>query len=277
MIFSHKQIMDLSQDAKNEKIKIENPHFSTLLCKIEKEDWDEAIYIAENKSKFTMNYSQNGMLRNDEIKFNNQLQGCLAEIALEQYLSLIGFEVVRYDKIRTDNFKSPKGEFDLKIILNKDDLKNKIDILPEYLTKKMQEHDSNLNKIELLIESRSSKLFDFTKIQDQPIIGKYSNQIKENEKDSDLFFKSLFYIRDKNKSLMENLKIKNSFIITGGCFLQDFKNYGYIGNLGQSNTKYHLLKIREENQLINFEKTLKSIIQKDELNFKNQNKKISLK
>lgn len=144
-----------------------------------------------------MNYNQNGEIRTQQTKFNNQLQGCLAEIGIQQYLTNLGFHVVRYDEIRTDNFKSPKGEFDLKIILP--------------------------NNQELFIESRSSKFYDIYSMPDQPIIGKYQNQVKQHEKDNDLFFKSLFYIRDKNRSLLDNLNIKKSFIISGGCKALHYK------------------------------------------------------
>lgn len=221
------------------------PDFNFLLCKIENNDLEEALYIAENKSKFTMNYNQNGEIRTQQTKFNNQLQGCLAEIGIQQYLTNLGFHVVRYDEIRTDNFKSLKGEFDLKIILP--------------------------NEQELFIESRSSKFYDIYSMPNQPIIGKYQNQVKQHEKDNDLFFKSLFYIRDKNRSLLDNLNVKRSFIISGGCTLQDFKQHGYIGNLGQNNTKYNLLKITKENEMNNFEKTLLNILEKQQLNLNLEN------
>lgn len=48
----------------------------------------------------------------------------------------------------------------------------------------------------------------------------YQNKIYE--KIGDLFFKSLFYIRDKNKSLMENLKIKKQFYYYRWLFFARF-------------------------------------------------------
>lgn len=213
------------------------------MCQFSDEDLKEAIEIAKVKSQFTMNVDQNGISRNNVKKFNNQLQGILAEIAVETLLKEMDLNPIRYDKIRTDGFRSAKGEFDLKF--------------------KIQDK-------EFLVESRSSKFYNLNQIIDHPIIGSYKNQFKRQEKENDLFFKTLFFIKDKKKSLIENISEKKTFILTGGAFLEDFKNNGYVGNLGQSNTQYNLLKIEKQNQMDIFIERL-LLFKKQELDMKNKN------
>ena len=217
--------------------------FEFLLSSVEEEDLLLALDTAKKKAKHTMSYNQNGEQRDIQTKINNQFQGIIAEIAIEKYLTLlleplndkyhkenIFLKIIRYDAIRTDNFTSPKGEFDLKIIC-----KQNQQLL-----------------FEKTIEVRSSKIYDLRKIKEQPIIKKYTNFLKSFEKDNDYFFKAIFNIRNRELSLIDNLKIKNAFAIIGGASLEDFKQNGYKGNLGQVNTTYELLKIKKHNEINNF-------------------------
>lgn len=75
------------------------------------------------KSRHTNAGSQNGASRPRSKKFDKQLEGILGEIAAEHYVQQLlaipegaGVTVHRYDDVRTDDFKSPKGEYDLRIL-----------------------------------------------------------------------------------------------------------------------------------------------------------------
>lgn len=226
--------------------------FPLIVCEFN-DDWIEyAIEIAKLKMQFTMNYDQNGNKRNYITKLNNQLQGILAECGIQNYFAFIAncFEIndisfQRYDEVRVDGFSSPKNEYDLKII--------------------------NGQK-EWIVESRSSKLYDINNISEQKIIGKYQNQYKGNEKESDLYIKTCFYIRDKNKTLLDNFLCKKSIVIMAGATRKMMLKNGYIGNLNQANTQYHLLNIKKENQMDNFNQNLISLFLFSQLDFQKENK-----
>ncbi len=210
-----------------------------------------AIKTALLKSQHTMNENQNGLKRNYFQKFNKQLQGILAEIAvkkiLERVADNIDIEVIRYDEVRTDNFKYSKGEYDLKI---------------------------KTKSKELIVEVRSSMFYKhliFENIKKEPIIGSYTNNVKKAEKPSDLFFRP-FIILESSKTIIEGLENNDlKLIIPSACTINHFNKNGYIGKLGQLNTEYNLVNISTETNIINFCQNLKLYLMN--LN----NKKISVK
>src|SRR5690554_6443725 len=82
----------------------------------------KAIEQAQMKAAHTMVASQAGQYRSPELKFNRQLMGTLAEITAQEFLKEgiraleieDKWEIIRYDDIRTDDFKSPENEYDIK-------------------------------------------------------------------------------------------------------------------------------------------------------------------
>jgi hypothetical protein len=199
-----------------------------------------AIKTAILKSQHTIDHNQNGIKRNFFDKFNKQLQGILAEISVKKILERVTTDlscnVMRYDEVRTDNFASPKGEYDLKI-----KTKNK----------------------EVIIEVRSSMFYKDLKLRNikkEPIIGSYTNNIKKTEKPSDMFFRPFIKMK-KSKTIIEGLENNDlEIIIPSACTINHFNKNGYVGNLGQSNTEYNLVNISENTNIINFCQNLKKYL-----------------
>ena len=78
----------------------------------------------EQKVKHTIQAGQDGIIRSNSLKLQNQFRGMIAEIyaveLLKSWLAdskLLNWEVIRYDDVRTDKFKSPNNEYDIKIPL----------------------------------------------------------------------------------------------------------------------------------------------------------------
>jgi hypothetical protein len=71
--------------------------------------------------------SQNSEKRTSDQKFNKQFQGILSEIIVEEYLKMLfkdSAKIVRYDDVRTNDFKSAKNEYDINVfdLFNEDKL-----------------------------------------------------------------------------------------------------------------------------------------------------------
>lgn len=201
-------------------------------------DVDTAIYKkckeqAEKKSKHTMNASQSGAFRSGQKKFQNQLRGCLAEefakLLIEQYCKNHdkNVSVIRYDNVRTDDFTSPEGEFDIKII-NGDDLK--------------------------YLESRSSVVHNRSfedGLRQLNIVGPYSSIAKLSEKANDFYIQPLFRYKDYMKrdfyshgleDLIETDKVELHFV--GGADYDLMFEKGVSRSLGQgASTTYKTIQI----------------------------------
>ncbi len=147
------------------------------------EDYSAAVSQARQKSQHTMAASQNGMTRPQITKYNMQLMGIIAEIACKEYLEKIirdikstnSWKVLRYDEIRTDEFKSPENEYDLKI-------------------QQVAEPEE-----EIYVESRSSITYDRSfqeGLEKYDIIGPYTSIAKSSEDDNDIYL--------LNNPLLEN-------------------------------------------------------------------------
>lgn len=218
----------------------ENKNYPYLSFNFTEQEKIYAIRTALLKSQHTMNENQNGFKREPLQKFNKQLQGILAEMSVKKILERvnkdINLSVIRYDEVRTDNFKYSKGEYDLKI---------------------------KTKSKELIVEVRSSmfyKYLTFENIKKEPIIGSYTNNIKKNEKPSDLFFRP-FIILENSKTIIEGLENNDlKLIIPSACTINYFNKNGYIGKLGQSNTEYNLVNISEETNIVNFCQNLKEYL-----------------
>lgn len=161
--------------------------FNFLTVKIEDFDLAEAYRVAILKSQYTNNANQWGEERKLSLKIDRQLQGSLAEIAVQQLIQKLivsrltknfpdlTIKVLRYDEVRTDGFRFSKGEFDLKIIIE---------------------------NVEKTIEVRSSKIRNNC-FESQKIIGKYNNNVKTFEKPNDYYIKPVFLIPNKTSDEVE--------------------------------------------------------------------------
>jgi hypothetical protein len=191
---------------------------------------------AEKKSKYTMPADQRGKYRNDNIKFQKQLMGTLAEIYVEQFLKEIlrdfklnqCWSIERYDDVRTDEFKSPENEYDIRIgHLEKD--------------------------VNFLVESRSSICYDRSLVKginQFDIIGPYTSDYKNFERANDIYIRPLYEYQDFKENSYHPLTFKESLkkgkinlYIVAGCSKKRLKEWGYDKNMGQGSTKYRVIKI----------------------------------
>ena len=217
-----------------------NQEFNFLSVEIEASDLAEAYRVAILKSQYTNNENQYGDERNSVLKIDRQLQGALAEIAVQQLIQKLiinklnnkfpnlNAKIIRYDEVRTDNFRFAKGEFDLKILIG---------------------------EVEKTIEVRSSKIRN-ENFQQQNIIGRYENNVKKFEKPNDFYIKPVFLIPNKcsaeSVELIQHLTKDLKLFIVGGSTLEDMQNNSVVGNLGKNTTLYQLKTIERNNQMRNF-------------------------
>lgn len=217
-----------------------NLEFNFLSVEIEAFDLAEAYRVAILKSQHTNNENQYGEERNSVLKIDRQLQGALAEIAVQQLIQKLiinklnnkfpnlNAKIIRYDEVRTDNFRFAKGEFDLKILIG---------------------------EVEKTIEVRSSKIRN-ENFQQQNIIGRYENNVKKFEKPNDFYIKPVFLIPNKcsaeSVELIQHLTKDLKLFIVGGSTLEDMQNNSVVGSLGKNTTLYQLKTIERNNQMRNF-------------------------
>lgn len=189
------------------------------------------------KSKHTNNENKNGDVRTISKKFDKQIEGILGEIAIEKYIEKIcnkinkelGVKIHRYDDIRTDSFKSPKGEYDIKIVINEE---------------------------EIIIEARASINYKFALTKETleyiDTLGTYINPKKSTEKKSDFYIRPLFQLKQPNENININdisildyiLDDKIELYLTGGCNTEMmFGSLSKEKTMGQSNTIYQTLAI----------------------------------
>ncbi len=205
-------------------------------------DFNSQLYAkatsqSKQKSQFTMDASQSGKKRSPELKFQMQLMGILAEIYLQEYLieiiaagNLSGhWKVIRYDDIRTDGFKSPANEYDIKI--------------------------QSVNGTEYKVESRSSIAHNRnlkTAIEQFDIIGPYSSIAKSDEGLADFFIRPLYeflpfasqkYLPGNFEKHLKAQEIK--LHIVAGCTKKDMIEKGYNKSMNQSGTLYRVVKITD--------------------------------
>src|SRR5690554_6708423 len=198
-------------------------------------DFQIAIDQAKKKSQFTMDAGQDGVDRDAILKYNRQLMGIIAEIACKKYLErvlekneVLDWEVIRYDDVRTDGFRSPNNEYDIKI--------------------------SN-GEVEYFIESRSSITHDrefYIGLKQFDIIGPYTSVAKSNEDYNDIYLRPLYqYIDFKNIqydaiNFEEYLKIgKVKLYLVAGCLKEDMINSEVEKSMNQGKTNYKVVPIKE--------------------------------
>lgn len=212
-------------------------------------DFIKAKEQARLKSRFTMAASQNGAYRSEELKYQRQLMGVLAEIGVQSFLTKLLIKckineiwgIIRYDDVRTDGFKSPLNEYDIKIVKSKDDSF-------------------------LCVECRSSILHDrnlISGIVTCNIIGPYASVAKSGENYKDFNLLPLFEYLDYNTNAYSHLNFETLLMngrikmhLVGGCSKDDLIKRGYSSSLGQGSTQYQLLQIQNSSDVINFARIL---------------------
>lgn len=218
------------------------------------DDFKKAQDQAAKKSIHTMQFSQSGGVRGSAVKYNMQLMGIIAEMACEKYLSIVlhrrhlssDWTVHRYDDVRTDDFKSPENEYDLKL---------------QTVTEP---------KVEYSVESRSSITYNRSfgeGLIAYDIIGPYSSDMKNGELPNAIYLRPLYrYINyEKGDYEKENFE---SFLIDGaitlylvaGCTQEELSNKGIIKSMGQGNTRYKVLPIINSTDIISFQDIIEKIL-----------------
>lgn len=208
---------------------------------------------ATEKSKYTMPYSQAGVVRDDKTKFQRQFMGCLAEIFSQQYLDecLVenGYDkkyfIRRYDDVRTDGFKNAADEYDLHLVHSRTGMSYKI-------------------------ECRSSVVYNrslLKAIEEFDIIGPYSSSAKESESYSHIYIRPLYeVIAEQQKNYdpndFEKLIVNGGIhlYIAGGCFRKDMIEKGYQKSMRQGDTRYQVVKLTNGYDAVDFKNELKERI-----------------
>ena len=204
-----------------------------------------AVRQAREKVKYTIQTGQNGLVRNNKLKLENQFRGMIAEIYAVELLKTWlaksktkNWEVIRYDDVRIDDFKSPGDEYDIKL----------------------QNTGAQLSTLK--IESRSSvtynrKLTDG--LNDLDIIGPYISKTKIKETYVDYYIRPLYHNLKEMKAEEFSDFLKKGLIdlyFVGGCSKQNLIEKGVYKTMNQSSTKYRCLPIVQGLDILRFEKKL---------------------
>ncbi len=216
--------------------------------------YDNAKTQARLKAAHTMNASQRGTRRSPKLKFNMQLQGIVAEMACQYYLESILkkhqldkiWKVLRYDEVRMDEFKSPEGEFDLKLV-----------------------HRTQSKK-HFTIESRSSithnRSFE-NGLRQYDIIGTYSSIAKSKESLSDIYLRPLYAYADYQQKNYSKLdfethleKGKIQLYLVAGCTGEVMQQEGKMKSMRQGQSQYLTIPILKVEDAVDFAFTLKQIL-----------------
>ncbi len=192
--------------------------------------------IADEKAKYTRDEGQDAKMREPAKKVINQFKGIMAEAAIHIFLNReCGFpleSISRWDLERSD-FKSAENEYDIKV---------------------------NNRGRDFCIESRSSgsyhtSLREF--MQRYDIIGKYTNEIKRQEKKSDLYIRPVFQYTNPDMDNGEYKKAvehtyqdisENSlklFLTAAAGKEEMYGSKGYYKNMRQGSTQYRCIRIRD--------------------------------
>lgn len=233
------------------KFILNDNEWSTLKCDIDfnSKGFAKAVSQAKAKSIHTMNASQDGSYRSPEIKYNMQLMGIIAEMSCERYLRGIikksklneSVEIIRYDDVRTDEFKSPENEYDIKILFKNSDTS-------------------------LKVESRSSITYNRSfqdGLEKFDIIGSYSSIAKNLEADNDIYLRPLYRYLNFNSERYSKLKFDKllkvgsfELYIVAGCTIDEMKSKGYLKSMSQEGTTYRVLPIRLSSDIVTFSKKI---------------------
>lgn len=216
----------ISKDCTIYKINLDSEHH---LCK-------KAFLQASKKCQNTMSYSQSGQYRTREMKFQMQLMGTIAEIYCDDLILRVlvfsglskKWEIIRYDDVRTDNFTTSTGEYDLKLVRSEDNF-------------------------ELVLECRSSMVYDRSlesALSAFDIIGPYSSEQKSVERYRDVYLRPLYVFDYAKFGNYDKAKFHDylkagglSLYFVGGCFKSDMQSLHITKSMGQGSTQYEVVPI----------------------------------
>jgi len=205
-----------------------------------------AATYTEKKIPHTRDESQSGEPRSHRLKYQKQLMGSIAEITiktlLDRYLKNQGLAdqwvVNLYDSVRTDEFRSPEGEYDIRLVSAR-----RPDVYYE-------------------VESRSSTARDRTiavALGKFDIIGPYESSIKKNEPLKDFYVRPLYaYLdferRDYSPDRFQELFISGEvqLYIVGGCARRRMIEKGFAKTMAQDATEYRVVRIRDGLDIFGF-------------------------
>ncbi|MEY8390861.1 hypothetical protein AALA98_05730 [Lachnospiraceae bacterium 45-W7] len=196
--------------------------------------------IAVEKAKYTRDEGQDAQIREAGRKEINQFKGIMAETAIHIFLNReceFPLEnISRWDLVRPD-FMSPENEYDIKV---------------------------NNKGREFYLESRSSSSYHTSLekfMQQYDIIGKYTNEIKRQERKSDLYIRPVFqYVnpnmnKDEYKKAVERTyqdireKQLKLFLVAAAGKEEMYGFKGYDKNMAQGSTQYRCIKIRNAHDM----------------------------
>lgn len=208
-----------------------NWHIVKVKLDIHSDFISRASRQAKQKVLHTIQAGQDGRERTQKLKLQNQFRGMIAEVYAVELIkswladsNLVNCEVIRYDDVRTDQFKNPQNEYDIKIV------------------------NSTSNKV-VKIESRSSLTYKRTlleAIHDLDIIGPYISSAKYKETYVDYYIRPLFDNLKPMKPEEFGEFLKKRWIdlyFVAGCSKNLMVKKGVYKNMKQNTSKYRCLPI----------------------------------
>lgn len=186
--------------------------------------------ISEEKAIHTNDENQDGIKRNINEKINKQFEGCLAELVAAKFLIQIFSEspenIDVYDYNRK-NFQYTPEEYDIAIVKG---------------TKKIRCEIRNS-------WSYKTSITDFCEKCD--VIGKYTNEIKQQEELADFFIRPVLQLVSLDYSIPKNteeliLNKKAKIYIVAACTKEEMIEKGSYNNfLSKHGTKFWTVKIEK--------------------------------
>ena len=196
--------------------------------------------IAVEKAKYTMDEGQDLEIREVKKKRINQFKGIIAETAIHIYLNkrcCFPLKLVHRWDLERDSFSDASNEYDIKI---------------------------DNGDMSYYIESRSSSSYQsplnrFMAYYD--IIGKYSNQRKNNERKSDMYIRPVFQYQNANMTKNQyEAAIYNTYtdisqnrlklyLVASVGKEEMYGEKGYQKSMGQGTTQYQCIKIKDAHDI----------------------------
>jgi hypothetical protein len=220
------------------------------MAKLSNESAMPVLEIAQTHTKRKMSHtrdeSQSGVARSSELKYQKQLMGSIAETTVFGLFNLYlkkqdlaeDWRVELYDTVRTDDFMTPEGEYDLRLVNNR------------------------RQDVCYYIESRSSIAHDralAVALAQFDIIGPYKSSIKKNEPLKDFYVRPLYAYLDYETVTYSSAKFLELFLsgrvqlyLVGGCTRSQMSENGFPKTMGQKGTVYQVVRILDGLDLFDF-------------------------
>lgn len=224
----------------------EERDFNILKFNLNKSIIDNAIELAAEKCKYTMDYDQAGNVRPQSIKLANQTKGILAEIGVQLILeNILEAKQVRRWDLERYSFEYSKAEYDVKF---------------SYKGK------------EFVCESRSSTSYKTSLkefIERYHVIGSYTSIKKYSEGKNAFYFRPVFQYKHYNQKWSELPYIKKIntlndldsgelelYFVSGATLEQMTGENAEVSNNNQGKTQYNQIRMIYTGDVIDFHKNL---------------------